>query len=150
MKQLVRIAVVFSIIMLLFMGLFLIFNDENGYQERDIVEYNEKLHLVEKELEQGRSEQSVERRYDCNIIYSKELANEELVNFYKTNALVLDLTVNGEYVGKVAWDDNKQDYNFIKRGFMGSAIFLWVIILIAGYLVLILLYRSFVKPVNEL
>ncbi|MCR5847481.1 MAG: HAMP domain-containing histidine kinase [Lachnospiraceae bacterium] len=150
MKQLFRIAIIFTVIMLFFLGLFVIFNNENGYKERDIIEYNEKLHLVEEELAGDKSEQSVEKRYNCKIIYSKDIENEELSALYKTDALVLDLVVNDEYVGKVAWDDNKQAYDAIKRGFFGSSVFLWVIVLISGYLLLFLMYYSFIKPVREL
>ena len=47
--------------------------------------------------------------------FDKHIEDRELSQLYRNNALVLDLNVNGEYVGKVAWDDNRQSYDYIKR-----------------------------------
>ena len=150
MKQLFRIGFIFTIIMVLALGVFIIFNSENHFEERDIVHYNEQLHIIEDALENGEKEKNLENKYKCHIIYAKEIEDGELAHLYRNNALVLDLTVNGEYVGKVAWDDNRNNFDKIKRGFFGGSVYLWVIMLISGYILLILYYTSFVKPVKEL
>ena len=130
--------------------LFIVFNKENQYEERDIIFYNEQLHLVQQELENGKQEKSVERKYDCSIVYAKEIEDGELSQLYKNNALILDLTLNGEYVGKVAFDDNRSAFDFAKKGFFGASIYLWVLMLICGYILIISFYASFVKPVRQL
>ena len=150
MKQLFRIGFIFTIIMLVALGFFIIFNSENHFEERDLLYYNEQLHIIEEALENGEKEGNLESKYKCYIIYAKEIEDEELSRLYKNNALVLDLTVNGEYVGKVAWDDNRSNYDLIKRGFFGGSVYLWVIMLLSGYILLILFHLSFVKPVKEL
>ena len=150
MKQLFRIGFIFTIIMVLALGVFIIFNSENHFEERDIVHYNEQLHIIEDALENGEKEKNLENKYKCHIIYAKEIEDGELAHLYRNNALVLDLTVNGEYVGKVAWDDNRSNFDLIKRGFFGGSIYLWAIMLICGYILIILFYRSFVKTVKEL
>jgi signal transduction histidine kinase len=136
--------------MVLALGIFIIFNSENHFESRDIIHYNEQLHIIEEALENGEKDTNLENKYKCHIIYAKEIEDEELSHLYKNNALVLDLTVNGEYVGKVAWDDNRNNFDKIKRGFFGGSVYLWVIMLISGYILLILYYTSFVKPVKEL
>ena len=150
MKQLFRIGFVFTLIMVLALGIFIIFNSENHFESRDIIHYNDQLHIIEEALENGEKDTNLENKYKCHIIYAKEIEDEELSHLYKNNALVLDLTVNGEYVGKVAWDDNRNNFDKIKRGFFGGSVYLWVIMLISGYILLILYYTSFVKPVKEL
>ena len=150
MKQLFRIGFVFTLIMVLALGIFIIFNSENHFESRDIIHYNEQLHIIEEALENGEKDTNLENKYKCHIIFAKEIEDEELSHLYKNNALVLDLTVNGEYVGKVAWDDNRNNFDKIKRGFFGGSVYLWVIMLISGYILLILYYTSFVKPVKEL
>lgn len=150
MKQLFRIGFVFTLIMVLALCIFIIFNSENHFESRDIIHYNEQLHIIEEALENGEKDTNLENKYKCHIIYAKEIEDEELSHLYKNNALVLDLTVNGEYVGKVAWDDNRNNFDKIKRGFFGGSVYLWVIMLISGYILLILYYTSFVKPVKEL
>ena len=136
--------------MALALGIFIIYNSENHFESRDIIHYNEQLHIIEEALENGEKDTNLENKYKCHIIFAKEIEDEELSHLYKNNALVLDLTVNGEYVGKVAWDDNRNNFDKIKRGFFGGSVYLWVIMLISGYIVLILYYTSFVKPVKEL
>ena len=150
MKQLFRIGFVFTLVMVLALCIFIIFNSENHFESRDIIHYNEQLHIIEEALERGEKDTNLENKYKCHIIYAKEIEDEELSHLYKNNALVLDLTVNGEYVGKVAWDDNRNNFDKIKRGFFGGSVYLWVIMLISGYILLILYYTSFVKPVKEL
>ena len=150
MKNLIRLAVIFTIIMTFSLLLFIVFNKENQYEERDIIFYNEQLHLVQQELENGKQEKSVERKYDCSIVYAKEIEDGELSQLYKNNALILDLTLNGEYVGKVAFDDNRSAFDFAKKGFFGASIYLWVLMLICGYILIISFYASFVKPVRQL
>ena len=150
MKNLIRLAVIFTLIMTFSLLLFIVFNKENQYEERDIIFYNEQLHLVQQELENGKQEKSVERKYDCSIVYAKEIEDGELSQLYKNNALILDLNLNGEYVGKVAFDDNRSAFDFAKKGFFGASIYLWVLMLICGYILIISFYASFVKPVRQL
>ena len=150
MKQFFRVGFIFTLIMVLTLVVFILFDNENHFEERDILDYNEKLHLVEEGLEKGETEKVLESKYDCHIIFDKHIEDRELSQLYRNNALVLDLNVNGEYVGKVAWDDNRQSYDYIKRAFFGGSIYLWVIMLITGYVLLIMFYVSFIKPVREL
>ena len=150
MKQLIRIGVLFTFVMALALAVFIIFNNENKFTGRDIVEYNDKLYLVQEALENGESEEYLEQKYNCHIIYSTNIENEELSKMYINNALVLDLHLNGEYVGKVAWDDNKEAVDKAKRAYFGGGIYIWIIMLIIGYLMLIIFYQSFVKHVTEL
>ena len=150
MKQLFKIGFIFTAIMVVALGFFAIFNSENHFAERDILYYNEQLHIIEEALANGEKESNLESKYKCHIIYAKEIEDEELSRLYKNNALVLDLTVNGEYIGKVAWDDNRSNYDLIKRGFFGGSVYLWAIMLLSGYILLILFHLSFVKPVKEL
>ena len=150
MKQLFRIGFIFTLIMALALGIFIIYNSENHFEERDILDYNDKLHLVEKALENGEAEKTVESKYDCHIVFDKRIEDRELNQLYRNNALVLDLVVNGEYVGKVGWDDNRQSYDTLKKAFFGGSIYLWAIMLITGYILLISFYVSFIKPAREL
>lgn len=150
MKQLIRIFSVFAIIMILGFALFIALINENQYEERDIIKYNEKLHQVQQDLETGKGEKYAERKNDCHIIYEYEINDEELSKLYRNNALILDLYIDGVYVGKVAWDDNRTMYEKTKRGFAGAAIYLWCLIIVSVIILLIYFYKSFVKPVREL
>ncbi|MBR5917476.1 MAG: hypothetical protein IKZ76_05280, partial [Lachnospiraceae bacterium] len=92
MKQLFRIGFIFTAIMVVALGFFVIFNSENHFAERDLLYYNEQLHIIEEALANGEKEGNLESKYKCHIIYAKEIEDEELSRLYKNNALVLDLT----------------------------------------------------------
>ena len=150
MKILRQIIIVFFIFMGLSLTSFLILNRNVKFQERDLVHYNEMLHLVERDLENGVSESAIEACYGCDIVLSKEIHDPDLAEYYRQGALVLDLTVNGEYAGKVAWNDQMNFYKKTKTLFLVQAFILWGTILVTGILIFSLVYIRFVKPVNDM
>lgn len=121
-----------------------------NFGKRDIVYYNDLLHQVSLDIENGVAESDVEDKYTCRIILSKELDDPELSKFYATGALVLDLNVNGEYVGKVAWNDREETYNHTRYQVLKVAVLLWTAVLCCGYLLLLYMYSVFIKPIEEL
>lgn len=120
------------------------------FGKRDIVYYNDLLHQVSLDIENGVAESDVEDKYTCRIILSKELDDPELSKLYATGALVLDLNVNGEYVGKVAWNDREETYNHTRYQVLKVAVLLWTAVLCCGYLLLLYMYSVFIKPIEEL
>ncbi len=121
-----------------------------NFGKRDIVYYNDLLHQVSLDIENGVAESAVEDKYTCRIILSKELDDPELSKLYAIGALVLDLNVNGEYVGKVAWNDREETYNNTRYQVLKVAVLLWTAVLCCGYLLLLYMYSVFIKPIEEL
>ncbi len=136
--------------MIITIVIFCLQSRNNGYAGRDIVYYNDQLHLVGQALEEGQAEYDVERQYSCQIIMSKEINNPELAPLYASGALVMDLTVNGEYIGKVAWNDKEEHLDNIRNRYLKAAILLWIAVLVCGYLLLLYMYLSFINPIEEL
>ncbi len=122
----------------------------NRYAKRNIVYYNDQLHQVEQALENGMPELSAEEKFGCSIVMAKEINDVELADLYATGALVMDLTVNGEYVGKVAWNDKMENFNTTKSNILKAAFLLCITILVLGYLLLYYMYKVFLKPIEEL
>ena len=150
MKSLKRIFISFTIFMLLILLLFYNLNRKTVYGKRDIVFYNDKLHKVSSDIESGMDEADVEDKYSCHIIFGKELDDPELSQLYASGALVLDLNVDGQYVGKVAWNDREDSFNNTRRQILKVAMLLWLAVLISGYLLLLYMYTVFLKPIEEL
>ena len=150
MKSLKRIFISFTIFMLLILLLFYNLNRKTVYGKRDIVYYNDQLHKVSSDIENGMSEADVEDKYSCHIIFAKELDDPELSQLYASGALVLDLNVDGQYVGKVAWNDREDSFNNTRRQILKVAMLLWLAVLISGYLLLLYMYTVFLKPIEEL
>ena len=136
--------------MLIALAIFSTLGRRNDLNKRDIVYYNEQLHLVEKALTEGMAESDVEDKYSCHIIMSKEINDPELAELYASGALILDLNVKGQYLGKVAWNDRQESLGSIRNQFLRAAIILWTAVLICGYLLLLYMYTVFLKPIEEL
>lgn len=150
MKSLKRIFISFTIFMLLILILFYNLDRQTAYGKRDIVYYNDQLHKVSSDIENGMAEADVEDKYSCHIIFGKELDDPELSQLYASGALVLDLSVDGQYVGKVAWNDREDNFNNTRRQILKVAMLLWLAVLISGYLLLLYMYTVFLKPIEEL
>ncbi len=150
MKQLKRIAVIYVILMMVILLGFLSLNKRYSFEKRNLIYYNDLLHKVEEELLLGEDERDIEKKFDCNIILSKEINDAELADMYRSSAFVLDLAPNGEYIGKVAWTDELNRYNDAKNGFLKSTIILWAAMLLMGFFVFIYFYLYYIKPVREL
>lgn len=150
MKSLKRIFISFTIFMLLILILFYNLDRQTAYGKRDIVYYNDQLHKVSSDIESGMNKTDVEDKYSCHIIFGKELDDPELSQLYASGALVLDLNVDGQYVGKVAWNDREDNFNNTRRQILKVAMVLWLTVLISGYLLLLYMYTVFLKPIEEL
>ena len=150
MKSLRRIFISFSIFMLIILVFFCHLSRKTAYGKRDIVYYNDLLYQVEQDIENGMPETFAEEKYSCQIILSKKINDPELSSLYASGALILDLEVNGEYVGKVAFNDKEENFISARSQFMTAATILWGAVLLAGYLLLFYMYKVFLKPIKEL
>ena len=106
MKTLRHITIAYTVVMLLLLLAFWYLNGRFSYQQRDLIYYNDMLHRIEQSLERGKSIETVEKSFDCIIVPSTEISDPILAEAYRNSAFVLDLTVNGEYFGKVAWQES--------------------------------------------
>ncbi len=150
MKSLRRIFISFSIFMLIILVFFCHLSRKTAYGKRDIVYYNDLLYQVEQDIENGMPETFAEEKYSCQIILSKEINDPELASLYSSGALILDLEVDGKYIGKVAFNDKEENFISARSQFMTAATILWGAVLLAGYLLLFYMYKVFLKPIKEL
>ena len=150
MKSLKRIFISFTLIMLITIVIFCNLCKANVISKRDLVYYNDQLHQVEQSLSEGMAEEDIENKYSCSIIMAKEIDDVELSEFYAAGALVLDLNVDGDYVGKVAWNDKQENLNSIRISFLKATILLWVAVLVCGYLLMLYMYTALLRPIEDL
>ena len=150
MKQIIRAFILFVLYMGLVLYGFVYLNNHLNYKGRDVVFYNDLLRKAEADYLDGVKKETIERNYDCRIVFSKELVDEELTELYANTAFVLDFAPNGEYLGKIAWTPELENFESIKDKFFGAAIYMWTLIFIGVALFAYYLYSSLIKPVNEL
>lgn len=150
MKTLRRLTIVFTLFMLA--GLFVFFRESknSAFEKRDIVYYNDLLYRVQSDMEAGVPETEIEDKYRCTIAMSTKINHPELAAMYSSGAIILDLEVNGEYVGKVGWNDIGENVDKTQKKFFKAALILWAAVFLCGCLLLIYLYASFIRPIEEL
>jgi signal transduction histidine kinase len=136
--------------LLLLLAIFYV-NSQFGFKKRDLIEYNDLLHRVETELNKGTSITRIEDKYECKIILATGIEDPLLAEEYRNSAFVLDLhNADGEYIGKVCWRDELNNYDATKKGFLGMAVMIWAFLLVVGYMMAGYFHREFIKPVREL
>ena len=150
MKALRRLVIVFTLFMLAGLLVFVADSRNSAFEKRDIVHYNDLLHRVQSDMEAGVEESEIENKYNCVIAMSKEINNPKLASLYSAGAIILDLEVDGEYVGKVGWNDIGDDIDKTYGKFFKAALILWAAVFVCGYLLLLYLYLYFVRPTKEL
>ena len=150
MKALRRLVIVFTLFMLAGLLVFVADSRNSAFEKRDIVHYNDLLHRVQSDMEAGVEESEIENKYNCVIAMSKEINNPKLASLYSAGAIILDLEVDGEYVGKVGWNDIGDDIEKTYGKFFKAALILWAAVFVCGYLLLLYLYLYFVRPTKEL
>lgn len=145
-----KLVLIFSGVMLFFLLLFVTLLSMTGFEKRNIVYYNDLLYRIEDDIREGRDIEDIEKEYKCTVVMSKDLDDPQLSALYSNEAFVLDLVVDGDYMGKVAWQDLMERNEDLSRGFFRATMFMWTTILILGYLLLFLIYLSFVRPTKDL
>ena len=145
-----RIVTIFTLFMLVILYTFFLLFRQTTVRKRDIVYYNDLMYKIEADIASGRDIEAIENQYACNIIYSKQLNDPELAELYSKEAFVLDLVVDGDYVGKVAWLDKQEKQDFYGGQFLTYSLFIWIAVLLMGYGVILVVYLSYIRPVNDL
>ena len=150
MKRLRQLFFSFTIFMVIGLLMFFSIGKKTTYDKRDIVYYNDLLYQVEADLEAGLSETDIEDKYDCVLTTSKDINDAKLAALLADGAVILDVRVNGEYIGKVGWNDIKVNFNKTSEVFFRAAMVLWTAVLACGYLLLLYMYLVFLRPIEEL
>ncbi|SCY50206.1 Histidine kinase-, DNA gyrase B-, and HSP90-like ATPase [Lachnospiraceae bacterium XBB2008] len=145
-----RIVTIFTLFMLVILYTFFLLFRQTTVLKRDIVYYNDLMYKIEADIASGRDIEAIENQYACNIIYSKQLNDPELAELYSKEAFVLDLVVDGDYLGKVAWLDKQEKQDFYGGQFLTYSLFIWIAVLLMGYGVILVVYLSYIRPVNDL
>ncbi|MCR5511044.1 MAG: HAMP domain-containing histidine kinase, partial [Lachnospiraceae bacterium] len=145
-----RIVTIFTLFMLVILYTFFLLFRQTTVRKRDIVYYNDLMYKIEADIASGRDIEAIENQYACNIIYSKQLNDPELAELYSKEAFVLDLVVDGDYLGKVAWLDKQEKQDFYGGQFLTYSLFIWIAVLLMGYGVILVVYLSYIRPVNDL
>ena len=87
----------------------------------------------------------------CVAIYKDDRDYVSRLNeYYKRNALVIDLDRDGEIIGKIIWDDTASLISAQKEAFVKRSLIVWGIALFSGMLILVFVYVNYIRPFKHL
>lgn len=133
---------------LLFMGYGLFDGSEN---RRDMVFYNQQQKQVEAALTENRSRKEICDRYGCELLFfTDDDYQQQFRRLVQGRAVVLDLFVEGEIAGKVAWEEEAESYRQQQDRLLKRSLLLWGLFFAAGALLLFSIYRYVVCPFQRL
>ncbi|MCR5148355.1 MAG: HAMP domain-containing histidine kinase [Eubacterium sp.] len=150
MKLLRTTTIIFVLLMIVGIFFFVRRIEKTEYGKSNIVYYNDQLHRVQADLISGLTEKEVEKKYNCRIVMSTDPNEPELLKLFSQRALIMDITYDGEIIGKVAWTDIKDHMEAQKRGLIISVIIIWIIIMVGVSGIIFTVYYFMVKPVKEM
>lgn len=139
-----------AVMLILFLYIYTSFANQSS-SNRDMVYYNEQYILISEELEQGKSRDELEEKYDCEIILlSDEDYEINLNDALKNEALVLDYFVDDALNGKIIWNVEEQHYQMMEEAMHKNIVLVWGLVLLGGYILLGFIYLRFVRPFQKL
>ncbi|MCI8280500.1 MAG: HAMP domain-containing histidine kinase [Lachnospiraceae bacterium] len=119
--------------------------------KRDLIFYNRQLKAVEQALSQNMGQKEIEQRYGCEVLYFHD--NDDQLRYcdlFREGAVFLDLSIDGELVGKLAWNETWEDGQKKYASMLERTALIWGAALMAGYLLIGLLYIYVVRPFRRL
>lgn len=149
MKQIRIITVIFTAMML---AVFLAgagMEKSLSFRRRDIAEYNDMLCRLTEDYRSGEPAEALEEKYGCRIFMTGSLVDAEMTKYYAGGALVLDFAPDGATLGKVVWDDRQEAWQEQEKQFRRTFLVIWGLIAAAGYLLILAVYFTVVRPIRE-
>ncbi|MCR5797462.1 MAG: hypothetical protein K6G63_06040, partial [Eubacterium sp.] len=134
MKQIIKIIIVYTLFACACLGIFFFTHKEQTYKGRDLTKYNDQLYNIYSEYNKGVNIPQIEEKYHCKIIMTKELVEARISKYYENSSLVLDFSPNGNYMGKIVWDDKTDDYSRFRDKILYDSFIFWAMVFVLGYI----------------
>ena len=120
------------------------------YDQRDMVDYNDKIYRITEDYLSGKSAVEIEKTYDCRLLLNGSADSAELIKFQSARALVMDFAPEGTVIGKVCWNDSEGLYDNSRKATIKTLQLFWLILLITGSVLLLAVDYYLIRPSREL
>lgn len=145
------LAAFYTAIMILILVLLINLFSDSKPINRDMIYYNEQMHMVTRELEMNEKRDRVEEKYGCDIIFLNDNDYKIRLNrLIQDGAVIIDYYEDGNISGKIAWNDQNNYYLSMKDDLYKKAALVWGLILLSGYLLLLFIYIYVIFPFKKL
>ena len=145
------IAVVYTVVMLIVLGIFVKKMNETDYKAVDMISINESVKLVEDDIKQGEERYSIEEKRNCEILFFTDKDYESRLNqAMQQGKLLLDYQEQETIKGKIIFNVQGEKYQELQKELYSTVIIVCLVISIVVYVLLGSVYLSFVRPFHKL
>lgn len=145
------IAGIYTVIMVLLILLFAKEIQENNNTLVDIVSINEKVKLIEGAFANGEDRNSIEEKMECEILFLTDENYESSFNkAIQERKLIMDYYEDGVIKGKLIFDTEGKEYQRLRKELFQKVIIVCMVVSIAVYALLGVVYLSFIHPFHKL
>ena len=145
------ITLLYTLIIVIF-GIFSVkyLNSKENYSI-DIPKINSSSYEISKALDEGASADSLEKKYDCVILFRDDSDYyTRLISYVKDNYLIIDYEKDNRILGKLIFKNEINHAEKLIERQNKKIIFLLFVSLILFYLFMLILYFSYVRPFKTL
>lgn len=124
---------------------------ENDTPFVDMVSVNEKVKLIEAAFANGEGRNSVEEKMECEILLLTDKDYESSFNkAVQERKLIMDYYEDKVIKGKLIFDVEGREYQQLRKKLFQNVIVVCLVISIAVYVLLGVVYLSFIQPFHKL
>ena len=117
----------------------------------DILSLNEDYKQILDGLEKGKEQAYLEQSYSCEIMHKEdENYDKNVMNAIKSGKILMDYEKNGTLLGKIVFSGEGDFFKKLGTKLSQQILFSYVGILLAGYLLLIIIYYRYIRPFRKL
>lgn len=117
----------------------------------DMLDLNTKRDEIEKELLSGTDADTLEAKYNCEIIFVSDDGYESENNYFIREGMsVFDYRKDSAIAGKIAFAARTQEYGAMTRNAQLQLLCVLVAAYIAGILLLLIIWYFYIRPFNKL
>lgn len=144
------IALIYTI-MMLFMLKFMIGSfGQDDFSRRDMVYYNDITEQIKNAYNEGMSIEDIEKKYKCEIVLENDSDYmAKIYDYYADYGLVMDFHEE-DATGKICLSSEQSAFTAAKDNVRKNSIYVWGVLLAAGYILMYVIYHYYIRPFHEL
>ena len=148
----IRIFVIlYTLIMVSFMGTVLLKVNNEASDFLDMAELNRNVQAVTEALEKGESIPNIEEKNNCNIIYLSDDGYDAIIsNAIASGDIVMDLKTRDSIAGKIIFKRASSLYEAMKSEWIKRTLLTGGFTLALGYGLMIWIYIRYIRPFKNL
>lgn len=145
------ITIIFTIIMVVLIGVNLKHMQTESDQMIDMASLNKDYHQIISGLDEGVSKSQLEKKWNCQIfLKTDENYQSEIIEAIQKSKILMDYETGDRLLGKIVFSGQGDVLDSLRVMMQNRMIQAYVGLLLIGYLLIWLIYYSYIRPFKKL